>query len=211
MRLILVILGLTSAVWAQTLGEYAGAAAGGAVGGASGKKVSEGITAVFQKVDQKTTAAAASTASKPDESKAPALIQANAGVPAAAAAKSKAAASKPEPEHSARVPRSRRDSVPPPPPLKQVAVVAPKPVNVPHTVFVPEPEVAPPPQATAEDLSKISVGWTREQVVALGFPAIRISMFDDGHLQELFQFMSNEKTVGVVRVTDGTVSAIQLR
>ena len=52
---------------AQAMTEYGAAAAGGAVGAAAGKKVSDGITNIFGKVDQQTKAAAKKEPPKPEK------------------------------------------------------------------------------------------------------------------------------------------------
>ena len=59
MRLLASFLFITAISCAQTLTEFGAVAAGSAVGGASGKSVSNGINAIFGKVDQQTAKAAA--------------------------------------------------------------------------------------------------------------------------------------------------------
>src|SRR6266849_3449207 len=83
MRLIFLVVALAGAAWSQTLGEVGAAVAGGTAGGAAGKKVSDGITTILGKVDQQTTAAAASAAPKPVTPVPPAkpLFEAGHGVP----------------------------------------------------------------------------------------------------------------------------------
>ena len=54
MRLLASFLFITAISCAQTLTEFGAVAAESAVGGASGKSVSNGITAIFGKVDQQT-------------------------------------------------------------------------------------------------------------------------------------------------------------
>src|SRR5713226_2065901 len=44
--------------WGQAMTEAAAAAAGGSVGGVAGKKVSDGLTSIFNKVDKQTSRAA---------------------------------------------------------------------------------------------------------------------------------------------------------
>ena len=58
MRSLVVWLGLAGVMSAQSITEYGAAAVGGATGGAAGKKVSDGITAIFGKVDKQTADAA---------------------------------------------------------------------------------------------------------------------------------------------------------
>ena len=59
MRILAAFLLLNGLACAQNLTEFGAVAAGSTVGGASGKSVSNGITAIFGKVDQQTAKAAA--------------------------------------------------------------------------------------------------------------------------------------------------------
>src|SRR5260370_22932849 len=61
MRELLLVILLGGSVWAQSLVEHAAAAGGGSVGGVAGKKVSDGITKIFNKVDKSTAKAAEGT------------------------------------------------------------------------------------------------------------------------------------------------------
>jgi len=67
------------------------------------------------------------------------------------------------------------------------------------------------PQLKAEDLKKVTAGMSREQVLQMGSPAGRITMDEDGHLIEIFQYSTNGTRIGSVRLTDGTVSNVQLQ
>jgi len=51
----------------------------------------------------------------------------------------------------------------------------------------------------------------REDVLRLGPPAARITMFDDGHLVETYRYMTGDISLGVVHLTDGAVSSVQVR
>ena len=51
----------------------------------------------------------------------------------------------------------------------------------------------------------------REDVLKLGPPASRISMFDEGHLLEIYRYMTGDTTLGVVRLADRAVSGVQMR
>jgi hypothetical protein len=104
-------------------------------------------------------------------------------------------------------------SLVPPPPPKKVAVVPPPPAVAPPPpavltpVFVPPP----PPQATAEVLRTVAGGTPRDEVLKLGAPSSRVTMFDDGHLVEIYRYQSRDTTFGVVRLSDGSVSNVQVR
>jgi hypothetical protein len=197
---LVVFLGLNlSSLSAQALVEHAVAAGGGAVGGVAGKKVSDAVSNIFDKVD-KTTSKAASAAEKSGSANEP-LFEVGPGVPHS------------EGEPSAK---SGRSSVPPPPPVarhnrravRTEAERAPAPAPAPVAITAPPPP--PPPQATADDLRKIAVGTSRADVLKLGFPAIHISMYDDGHLVETFRYVNNTSDVGAVHLTDGSVSSVQV-
>ena len=64
MRSVLVVLVLAGSAWSQAFTEATAAIAGGSVGGVAGKKVSDGITNVFQNVDA-TAKKAAKTGNAP--------------------------------------------------------------------------------------------------------------------------------------------------
>ena len=105
--------------------------------------------------------------------------------------------------------------VPPPPAKKVVAVVPPPPPPVAQAapavlapVYAPPP---PPPPAKVEDLRTLASGTSREEVLKLGAPSSRITMFDDGHLVEIYRYQNRETTLGVVRLSDGSVSSVQVR
>jgi hypothetical protein len=207
-RMMLVVLlgglGCGDAAWAQAMTEAAAAAAGGSVGGVAGKKVSDGLTGVLNKVEKQTSKTAQTevpsknNASK-SESAAP-LLDVAPGVP----------------KSQTRAAVRQQDSVPPPPPLRRAvaekpAPPPPPPPPAPVEVAPPPPPPPPPPEVTVEDLQTVSNGMNREDVLKLGPPASRISMFDDGHLVEIYRYMAGDTTLGVVRLTDGAVSSIQLR
>jgi hypothetical protein len=72
------------------------------------------------------------------------------------------------------------------------------------------------PVVTLEDLQSVTAGMTRGEVLKLGQPASRISMFDDGNLVEIFSYRTHDpelgdRTLGTVRLNNGAVSSVQLR
>lgn len=208
MKLAMLVILLGAAASAQSLVEHSAAAAGGAVGGVAGKKVSDGVTSIFQKLDK-----AAGKAAKTDAPAKPAeapkgnpndpVFEVSPGVPHARSAK-------PAPRSAAR---NEVPSVPPPPPLAHHAARKPAPaVETRQPDPVPQPVLAapPPPIATRQDLQKIPVGETRADLLKLGFPAVHITMYDNGHLVEEFRFMKDDADIGIVRLTDGAVSNVQV-
>lgn len=193
MRSAILLVVLSSFGCAQALVEHAAAAAGGSVGGVAGKKVSDGLTSVFEKVDQHAKKAAKAATSKQQsrqESEEP-LLDVGPGVP-----------------------KQRGGFPPPPPPLHRATTrkAAPAPVPAVVRVALPAPaaEVEPAPVTVAE-LRSLTPGTRRADVLKLGAPAARISMYDDGHLLEIYRYLDRDVDLGVVRLTDGAVSSIQLR
>jgi hypothetical protein len=153
---------LAGTAWGQAMTEFGAAAAGGTVGGAGGKKVSDGISAIFGKVNnQAEKAAAPEKAAAEKTAKQPAL-EVSPGVPKA----------------------SDTGDVPPPP---------------------------PPPQMTAEDLKQINPGASREDVLKLGVPSARITMYSDGHLVEVYNYTAHGDNLGSVRLSDGAVASVKAR
>jgi hypothetical protein len=239
--LLVVVFG--AAASAQTLTEAAAAAAGGTVGGVAGKKVSEGVTSIFNKID-KQAAGAAGDANAAKAKAVPvtpktaasksALIEAGPGKPDVdafeppSAPKSGSAKSKPKPKTVAAatparagdpaiVPPAAWDDVPPPPPLpgQQRPAVAVKPAPRPavaRSVVVapaPPPPPPPPPPVTLEDLQTVEAGMSRAQVLKIGQPSARITMFENGGLLEIFSYYTHDQQLGEVRLSDGTVSSVQ--
>src|SRR5580693_6338674 len=111
MRHITLVILVCGTAFGQSIVENAAAAAGGSVGGVAGKKVSDGMTAIFGKVDKQT----AKAAEKEKEKDAKPLFEVGPGVPKGAA-----------------------ESVPPPPPLaNHVAVRRPVPRPMPMLPVMP--------------------------------------------------------------------------
>lgn len=211
MRYFVLLAGLTGAAWAQTITEFGAAAAGGAAGGAAGKKVSDGLTSVLGKVDQQVNTAAkqGKTAAKPA-----AAVEAS----AAAGGDDAPAAQKPAPAKKA-APRANREpvrdpsSVPPPPPIQRAGVTIKRPPAVETVVEVAPPPPPPPaPQISREDLTTLALGTARADVLKLGVPASRVMWVDgSGHLVEIYHYIANNATMGVVNLSDGAVAGVQLR
>jgi hypothetical protein len=68
----------------------------------------------------------------------------------------------------------------------------------------------PPREATADDLKKVAAGMGREELLKLGSPGGRITSDDDGHLIQVYQYFSNGARFATIRLTDGTVSGVEL-
>jgi hypothetical protein len=63
-------------------------------------------------------------------------------------------------------------------------------------------------QPTAGDLKKVTVGMNREQLLQMGKPSGQITLDEDGHLVEIYQYFANGSQFATIRLTDGTVSSV---
>jgi hypothetical protein len=64
---------------------------------------------------------------------------------------------------------------------------------------------------TAEDLKQINPGASREDVLKLGVPSARITMYSDGHLVEVYNYTAHGDNLGSVRLSDGAVASVKAR
>ena len=188
MRSVLMLLAIAGLACSQGLTDAAAVIGGSSVGGVAGKNVGAGVSAIFAKVGGTTDKVAKTGVEKPKE-KAGAVLEVGPGGVVK--------------DHSL---------VPPPPPKKVVAAVPPPPPLVRPTPPVVQPVVVtpPPPVATPDDLKTLADGTPRADVLKLGAPASRITMFDDGHLVEIYRYQTREATFGIVRLRDGSVSSVQV-
>lgn len=213
---------LVGGACAQAMIEHAASAAGGSIGGVGGKKVSDGISSVFGKVDGQAKAAAKTGKSVKSDKKANAsdepMLQL--GAPTVVD-RSKGEANKkeiaPKPAHSAKsvnhqaapaaphttpahpsAPASEPSAHPVPAAAAAIPVVAPPP---------PAPEIVP----SRESLSAVAVGTSRQDVLAkVGTPSSRITMFEDGGAVEILRFSAKSGSLGSVRIVNGSVSEVTL-
>ena len=208
MRIFALSLALAAAVCGQTFTEYGAAAAGSVTGSAAGKKISDGITNVLGSVDKQTKAAATGdkqTAPKQDAQKV---------TPAAPA--SNPATHKTTRAAVRRDPKPDPSNVPPPPPVQRAAASKksvepePDPPAEPVVVAAPPPP-PPPPQVTLDELKTLASGTSRQDLLKLGQPAARVTMFEEGHLVEVYRYMAGDATLGTVYLSDGAVDNILLR
>lgn len=195
MRTLTALLTLCFAASGQSMLESGAVLAGTTVGSAAGKKVSEGINASLKR-----TGSVLEKAAKTGPRAAPA-------VPSAPAT--------PLLRVSAGVPMPEPNNVPPPPP-RRAAIVA-KPVkqralSAPIVMSAVVPAVQSPFAAPVNvDLAGIQQGMFRDSVLSLGVPSARITMYDDGHVIEIYQYRNASLPSGTVRLRDGSVSAIEAR
>ena len=193
MRILTFILLITANAFSQNLTEFGAVAAGSAVGGASGKSVSNGISAIFGKVDQQTAKAASKTAKKEDQEVA--VLKVARGVPSADTG------GVPLP------PQEHRHAAAPAIPVARIAL--PEEITRTRSLAEVATSLPPPPEMSAEEFRTISNGMSRADLLKLGAPASKITMFDEGHLVEIYSYRQNGQNLGALRLTDGAVSSIQ--
>lgn len=170
----------------QSMLESGAAIAGTTIGSAAGKKVSDGINASLRKTGKVLDTAAKSEPKQSRPAPATPLLQVGAGVP-----------------------KAELNNVPPPPP-KRVAAKPSKPrtMSVPPVMSSVIP-ADPPPIPSSVDLAEIHNGMERDSVLALGNPSARITMYEDGHIVEIYQYRGQAS--GTVRLRDGAVWAVEAR
>ncbi len=181
---------LASSIPAQTLTEHAAAAAGATIGTAGGKQVSNAITKIFGQVDDTAKKAAGAKV----EAAAP--VKQTSATPAAAPSFAATGSSTP----------TRRKPRTPAPDYESTASV-----NTPVLAA----RVAEEPtrkEPTAEELAGIKVGATKKDLLAaLGTPASRVTIPDEGHLLEICQYWAKGKPIGTVRLDNGQVVTVEPR
>jgi hypothetical protein len=196
MRWAILVVFVSSFGRGQSILEHSAAAAGGSVGGVAGKKVSDGLTAIFGKIDQQTKKAAKGTeasASKPNPNPNP-----NPNTPLF--------------EVGPAVPKQRNAVPPPPPPIHRASVQKLPPMPTTRRVVpVAQPDLEPPRQASLAELRSVTSGMSRDDVLKFGTPSVRITMNEEGHLLEIYRYIDNSKSLGTLRLTDGAVSSVQVR
>jgi|SRR5579872_3678497 len=211
--MLLVVAGLT---WSQALTDAAGVIAGSSVGVGAGKKIGQGITAALESANGVTAKAAktekVASVEKPhavSPTAKPAQRASDGGGSGGSGGSGGGTVLKTGPGGVVK-----DHSLVPPPPAKKVAVVPPPPPiapPAPEVILTPVLALPPPPQATPADLKTLARGTSREEVLKLGAPSSRITMMDDGHLVEIFHYQTRETTFGVVRLSDGSVSSVEVR
>ena len=183
---------ISSTAFSQNLTELGAVTAGSAIGGASGKSVSNGISAIFGKVDQQTAKAAVAQPAKKEVPEPPPFkvvagpSEETGGVPLPPATHKRAAAV-PVAAHYALPDEITR--------IRSLSDVA--------------PALPPPPEMSPEEFRTIGNGMPRADVLRLGIPASKITMFDNGHLVEIYSYRQNGQRFGSLHLTDGAVSSIE--
>ena len=197
MRIFASILFITATAFAQNLAEFGAVAAGSAVGGASGKKVSDGITAIFGKVDQQTAKAAGKEAKVEKETeKETAVWKVGAGVPLSESG-------------GVPLPPAEPGRRAQPPSLPLARFIVPEEATRMLTLSDVAPKLPPPPEMKPEDFKTVSNGMARADVLKMGAPASKITMFEDGHVVEVYSYRQNGQRFGSLRLTDGAVTSVQ--
>ena len=234
---IAVFLSVGTIACAQNMTEFGAVAAGSVVGGASGKAVSQGISAIFGKMDDQTVKAASKGEDKPrpkpSETSAvgsPSAVSAPSIASAPLVPSAPLVADLPAGPSVPRAARAKRrepvsvDTTVPPPPLlvthapehkPVVATVAPS--TAPVLPFrlatladvLPATPIPPPPTMTPEAFKQIVAGMSKRDVLHLGDPSSKIAMFEDGHMVEMFSYRAGGQRYGRLRLEDGTVVAVE--
>jgi hypothetical protein len=195
MKLTVCVVLFTGVALAQSMTEFGAAAAAGSVGGASGKKVNDGLTAVFEKVGRQTAKAASvdkedKTPAEPTFELAPGVVRdETGGVP-------------PPPP-----PAGRRGLTPPPLPLANLSL----PIEISDSFIAATPVLPPPPEMSRERLHNVTQGTSRADVLRMGAPASKITMFENGHLSETYSYRQQGQKFGTVHLTDGAVASVDVQ
>ncbi len=196
----LMLLTLTVPCFPQAMIEHAAAAAGGSTGALAGKPVGESLGKIFGKVEQTTAKAAKPKTDKTAKIEAPKAKEATGAgeasrtMPTFGAAVSSAGM----PASSGGVTRHNRPSSPLAPVETEAAAAEPVIALTPRPIMV--------HQTTREDVVAIQSGMVRHDVIAkLGAPASSVTIPDDGHLLEIFKYVSGGRWVGTVRLDNGSV------
>lgn len=188
----------------QSMIEMGGIVAGSSVGSAAGKKLSDSLNSTLNKTAQATEKAAKEGKdSKSKDADTKAKQQTSQEVPAPL----DPAFLPPRPKGSS----AELDNVPPPPPSRRKA--QPQPVRAsrsPAPVVVPVRYEVPKPAPLNVDLSKIEPGTHREVILKLGAPSARISMFESGHLVEIYNYRNTTFPSGRIHLEDGSVTSVEL-
>jgi hypothetical protein len=74
-----------------------------------------------------------------------------------------------------------------------------------------EPPAAPKPVVTSDILAGVVAGTPRQQLLSLGPPSARITMQQDGHLLEVYDYLGQDVPIGVVHLKDGVVDTVDIR
>jgi hypothetical protein len=200
---VLASLALATAVHAQSLAEHAAAAGGATIGTAAGKPVSNAITKIFGGVSNDAAKAAkgpVTTQTKKVESVPAKTVETSKPAPAPL---SFGGGSSSGSSGGSGASHSRASRAPAP--HQAIATVTPATAWV-----VPEPAVVKEP--TSEEVASVKIGTTeKELVAALGAPASRVTIPDDGHLRESCQYWAKGRQLGTIRLDNGQVVAVEVR
>jgi hypothetical protein len=202
MRSFFLLIGLSAAAaMGQTMLEMGGIVAGSSVGSAAGKKLSDNFGSTLKKVAKTTEKAAKAEPEKAKQKQPQAEVPEPVAIDPAFL-----------PSRSKDTPGSEANNVPPPPPPKKKL----QPQQPVRAAVRPAPVVqvryeTPKPLPLNVDLSLISAGMRREDVLKLGQPSARISMYEGGHLVEVYNYHNATYPSGSLRLQDGTVTSIDAR
>ena len=176
----------------QALTEHAAAAAGATIGTTAGKSLSTSMDKIFGNLEENTVHAAGIT--KEEKKRREQALEPETGTVQTAApgdstnsdTDGKPASRK---RHAKMAARTQPVAAPP------IAIPAPEP---------------PAKEPALEDFLSVKTGTKEEALTAaLGAPASRITIPDDGHMIELLRYTAGGELLGVIRVDNGEVVSIQ--
>lgn len=75
----------------------------------------------------------------------------------------------------------------------------------------PKEPAAPAKEPVNVDLAQVERGMARESLLALGSPSSKMTLFEEGHLIEVYNYRNQSVPSGTVRLSDGAVVKIEAR
>lgn len=114
---------------------------------------------------------------------------------------------------AAAAPKAPLANIPPPAPPPLQRVISAKKATAPSWMTQREPlgPPPPPPPPLNVDLASIERGMARETLLALGKPSSQMTLFEDGHMLEVYHYRNQSFASGTVRLRDGAVAAVEAR
>ena len=180
----------------QAMLEYAIAAAGGSAAGAAGKGVSDGLDKVIRQIEKQVTESSETQPAVSVEPAKPTTAQ----FPQAPANTGFIVQQSPGETAMATTPTATQTN--------PALISAPKTAV---TGWTQQARAPVRPEPSLEEFSKVETGTTRTELVArLGNPSAKIVIPEDGQLREVYHYTGSGVHLGIIRLTDGTVSIVEV-
>jgi hypothetical protein len=193
-KVLIAALAAAAPLLAQSMAEHAAGLTGATVGTAAGKSVSDGITSIFGHVDQ-----AASLAAEPKPAK-KAVGTPPVAIPFAPDRVADITARPMIPARPPAAPYVRRAERTRPAPEAPAALDA---------IALP-PDEAPAKEPNLADFENVKTGAPGAEVLAaLGAPAARITIPEQGRLLEIFRYSARGQLLGTIRLENGQVVSVE--